>query len=289
MKPVRLIAMATLQGLPAGSLGARDTLAAQLAMLPAQGIAGVLAWSQWPAIRAAGLQPHAMGRVESPGGAAALVAAHVEAGVASSTLHVGTAFDDDALLDRYAEAILSAAQRHRHPVLVETHRATVTQDPWRTLRWVERYPELRFSLDASHWVVGGELDYGGGHAARLPLLDPVLRRSPMLQGRIASGGAVQIGVDDPGPWQDQAIALWTRAIALRRAEAPADPIVFCPELLPHALGPTSWFGYAPVRRRADAPLGIEETTDRFADALRLFEIADACAAAAADLPLEPRP
>jgi len=288
VKPVRLIAMATLQGLPPGSAGARDTLAAQLAMLPAHGIAGVLAWSQWPAIRAAGLQPHAMGRLDSPGDAAALVAAHVDAGV-TSTLHVGTAFDDDALLDRYADAILDAAQRHRHPVLIETHRATVTQDPWRTLRWVERFPELRFSLDASHWVVGGELDYGGGYAERLPRLDPVLRRSPMLQGRIASGGAVQIGVDDPGPWRAQAIALWTRAFALRRAEAPTDAIAFCPELLPHALGPTSWFGYAPVRRRADAPLGIEETTDRFADALRLFEIADACAAAAADLPLEPRP
>lgn len=289
MKPVRLIAMATLQGLPPGSRGARDTLAAQLAMLPVQGIVGVLAWSQWPAIRAAGLQPHAISRLDAPDEADALVAAHVGAGVASTTLHVGTAFDDDAVLDRHAEALLAAAQRHRHPVLVETHRATVTQDPWRTLRWVERYPELRFSLDASHWVVGGELDYGGGHAARLPMLDPVLRRSPMLQGRIASGGAVQIGVDDPGPWQGQMLALWTRALALRRAEAPTDTIAFCPELLPHALGPGAWFGYAPVRRRADAPLGIEETTDRYADALRLFELADACAAAAADFPLEPRP
>jgi hypothetical protein len=288
VKPVRLIAMATLQGLPAGSLGARDTLAAQLAMLSAHGISGVLAWSDWPAIRTAGLTVHAMGRIESPADVEALVASHVAAGVASTTLHVGSAFDDDDRLDRYADAILDATQRHRHPVLIETHRATVTQDPWRTLRWVERFPELRFSLDASHWVVGGELDYGGGFAERLPRLDPVLRRSPMVQGRIASGGAVQIGVDDPGPWRAQAIALWTRAFALRRAEAPSDAIAFCPELLPHALGPDGWFGYAPVRRRDDAPLGIEETTDRYAEALRLFELADACAASAVDFPMEPR-
>lgn len=279
--------MATLQGLPAVSAGARESLAAQLALLPALGIGGVLAWSDWPAIRAAGLGVHAMGRIDSPDDAEALIASHVDAGVASSTLHLGTAFDTDAQMDRLAVAVLEAAAHHGHTVLVETHRATVTQDPWRTLRWVERFPELLFSLDASHWVVGGELDYGGGFADRLPLLDPVLRRSPMVQGRIASGGAIQVGVDDPGPWRAQALALWTRAFALRRREAPDQPIAFCPELLPHVLG-EAWFGYAPVRRRADAPSGLEETTDRFADALRLFELAEACAAASDQL-LEPSP
>ncbi len=287
MTPVRLIAQATLEGLPRDSLGARETREAQWAMLPAQGISGVVAWSDWPAIRAAVLVPHAMGRIDSPDDAEALVASHVDAGVASTTLHVGTAFDDDKALDRFAGALLEAAARRGHTVLVETHRATVTQDAWRTLRWVERFPDLRFSLDASHWVVGGELDYGGGFADRLPLLDPVLRRSPMVQGRIASGGAIQVAVDDPGPWQTHAIALWTRAFALRRREAPNQAITFCPELLPHVAG-DAWFGYAPVRRRADAPSGLEETTDRFAEALHLFELADACAASAVDFPLEPR-
>lgn len=272
--------MATLDGLPAGTSGACRTRHAQLAMLPAHGITGVLAWSDWSAIRGAGLVPHAMGRVEVPGDAEAVLAWHVDAGVASTTLHLGTAFDTDAQMDRLADAVLEASAHHAHPVLVETHRATVTQDPWRTLGWVERFPDLRFSLDASHWVVGGELDYGGGFAERLPMLDQVLRRSPMVQGRIASGGAIQVGVDDPGPWQAQTLALWTRAFALRRADAPDEPITFCPELLPHVIGePARWIGYAPVRRRVDAPLGIEETTDRFADALRLFALADRCAVA----------
>jgi hypothetical protein len=284
---VRLIAQATLEALPRGSAGARETREAQWAMVPAHGIRGVVAWSDWPAIRAAGLVPHAMGRLDSPDDAEALVASHVDAGVASTTLHVGTAFDDDNALDRFAGALLEAAARHGHTVLVETHRATVTQDAWRTLRWVERFPDLRFSLDASHWVVGGELDYGGGFVDRLPLFDPVLRRSPMVQGRIASGGAIQVAVDDPGPWQAHAIALWTRAFGLRRQEAPNQSIAFCPELLPHVAG-DAWFGYAPVRRRDDAPEGLEETTDRFTEALRLFDIADACAASAVDFPLEPR-
>jgi hypothetical protein len=287
VRPNRLIAMATLQGLPAGSVGARESLAEQLALLPAHGISGVLAWSDWPAIRSAGLAVHAMGRVEAPADAGALVAWHRDEGVAGTTLHLGTAFDTDAQMDRLAAAVLEAAARHGHTVLVETHRATVTQDAWRTLRWVERFPELRFSLDASHWVVGGELDYGGGFADRLPRLDPVLRRSPMVQGRIASGGAIQVAVDDPGPWRAHAIALWTRAFALRRQDAPNQSIAFCPELLPHVAG-EAWFGYAPVRRRADAPSGLEETTDRFTEALRLFDIADACAASAVDSPLEPR-
>lgn len=277
--------MATLDELAAGTAGARETRQAQLAMLPAHGITGVLAWSDWPAIRAAGLAPHAMARVDEAADAEAVVARHVDAGVANTTLHLGTAFDTDAQMDRLADAVLDASTRHGHPVLVETHRATVTQDPWRTLRWVERFPELRFSLDASHWVVGGELDYGGGFMARLPMLDPVLRRSPMVQGRIASGGAIQVGVEDPGPWRAHAIALWTRAFALRLREAPDEAIAFCPELLPHVAGET-WFGYAPVRRRDDAPLGIEETTDRFAEALRLFALADACASSASDHSLE---
>jgi hypothetical protein len=287
VKPNRLIAMATLQGLPAGSVGARERLAEQLALLPAHGIRGVVAWSDWPAIRAAGLVPHAMGRIDSPDDAEALIASHVDAGVASTTLHVGTAFDDDNALDRFAGALLEAAARHGHTVLVETHRATVTQDAWRTLRWVERFPDLRFSLDASHWVVGGELDYGGGFADRLPLLDPVLRRSPMVQGRIASGGAIQVAVDDPGPWRAHAIALWTRAFALRRQDAPNQSIAFCPELLPHVAG-EAWFGYAPVRRCTEAPSGLEETTDRFAEALRLFDLADTCAVSAVDFSLELR-
>jgi len=288
VRPVRLIAQATLEGLPRDSAGTRETREAQWAMLPAHGISGVLAWSDWPAIRAAGFVPHAMGRIDSPNHSDGLIAAHVDAGVASTTLHVGTAFDDDNALDRFAGALLEAAARHGHTVLVETHRGTVTQDAWRTLRWVERFPDLRFSLDASHWVVGGELDYGGGFTDRVPLFDPVLRRSPMVQGRIASGGAIQVGVDDPGPWQAHAIALWTRAFVLRRKEAPNEPIAFCPELLPHVVG-EAWFGYAPVRPRADSPSGLEETTDRFAEALRLFDIADSCAASATDLPLEPRP
>ncbi|MCZ8165584.1 hypothetical protein [Silanimonas sp.] len=286
MTPVRLIAQATLEGLPRGSLGARETREAQWAMLPAHGISGVLAWSDWAAIRAAGLVPHAMGRLDSPDDAESLLAAHVDAGVASTTLHVGTAFDEDDTLDRFAGALLEASVRRGHRVLLETHRATVTQDPWRTLRWVERFPDLRFSLDASHWVVGGELDYGGGFSDRLPLFDPVLRRSPMVQGRIASGGAIQVAVNDPGPWQAHATALWTRAFALRRHEAPNQAIAFCPELLPHVAG-DAWFGYAPVCRRDDAPHGLEETTDRFAEALRLFDLADACAVSAVDSPLEP--
>ncbi|MCE3002546.1 MAG: hypothetical protein LW860_07580 [Xanthomonadaceae bacterium] len=278
MKPLRLLALATVQGLPRDSSGARATLDAQLAMLPAHGVTGVLAWDHAPAIHAAGLALHAMARLDAPADADALVARHAGEGAASTTLHVGTAFDDDDRLDRYADAVLSAADRHRHPVLVETHRATATQDAWRTLRWVERFPTLRFALDASHWVVAGELDYGGGFDARLPLLDPVLRRSPLVQGRIASGGAIQVGVDDPGPWRAQAATLWARAFALRRAEAPLEPIAFCPELLPHVIGsPPRWIGYAPVRRRDTEPLGIQETTDRFAEALHLFELAEHCA------------
>jgi hypothetical protein len=83
--------------------------------------------------------------------------------------------------------------------------------------------------------------------------------------------------------------LWTRAFALRRTAAPNEPIAFCPELLPHVIDGGAWFGYAPVRRRHGAPTGLEETTDRFAEALRLFDLADACAASAVHLPIEPRP
>jgi hypothetical protein len=82
-----------------------------------------------------------------------------------------------------------------------------------------------------------------------------------------------------------AAALWTRTFALRRAEAPDTQVAFCPELLPHVAG-DAWFGYAPVRRSAD---GLEETTDRFAEALRLFDLADACAASALHPVNEPRP
>jgi hypothetical protein len=272
----RLIALATLDALPATSIGARASLDDQLAVLAEDGVRGVLAWSQWPAIQRAGLTAHGVARLDTPREADALIARHVDAGLASTTLHVASAFDDDATLDRLAEALLEAATRHDHSVLVETHRATVTQDAWRTLRWVERFPALRFSLDASHWVVGGELDYGGGFDMRLQRLDPILRRSPMVQGRIASGGAVQVAVDAPGPWRDHARRLWTRAFRERLDAAPDTEISFCPELLPHVAG-DAWFGYAPVRADRDATHGVAETTDRYAEALALYALADACA------------
>ncbi|MEB0161029.1 hypothetical protein QN405_25755, partial [Pseudomonas sp. AH2 (2023)] len=65
--------------------------------------------------------------------------------------------DDMAWL---TEAMLDIAEKEAHPIYLETHRATMTQDIKRTLDLVERFPELRFNGDFGHWYIGHELTYG---------------------------------------------------------------------------------------------------------------------------------
>jgi sugar phosphate isomerase/epimerase len=145
----------------------------------------------------------------------------------------GHAFLDDAeaaALVREGLAIMAAAGV---PFFVETHRRTLTENPWRTLRLVERVPEVRFTVDLSHWIVAGTLSAETPEAV-IGRLGPVLERTGTIQARVSNGEQVQIDAGDGSPAPARfMVALWTEAMRRwRRQAGPGGVLPFASELGP---------------------------------------------------------
>jgi len=135
-----------------------------------------------------------------------------DAGLECLTLHVGWGIEDDGHAERLIAAVLEAAARHGVPLFVETHRATVFQDMWRTVQFIRRFPELRFNADFSHWYTGSEMVYGG-FSRKLAFIQPVLDRLRFVHGRIGNPWCMQVDVrgGDAGgqPYVEHFRELWT--------------------------------------------------------------------------------
>ncbi|WP_394769619.1 tRNA-dependent cyclodipeptide synthase [Lacisediminihabitans sp.] len=201
----------------------------------------------------AGLRSVGMGRVDRLGDAHRIASDGIARVYGCATLHVGTGFEGDAEADALIADIVSVSERLGFPLFVETHRATVTQDPWRTLQLVARHPGLLLNGDFSHWYTGVELVYGDLEA-KLDALHPVFERVRFLHGRIGSPGCIQVDVTDDS--DNLAIGhfreMWTRSFeAFLHTAAAGDTIAFLPELLPPANS------YARTFRRDDGAI-IEE-------------------------------
>ncbi len=234
-----------------------------------------------------GLVPTTFAIHPHPGGLAGQASFWAEQGFACCTVLLGTGMEDDDGAARLVDEVLTASAEAGIPLYVETHRATVTQDMWRTVRLVERFPELRFNGDFSHWYTGQEMTFGD-FDAKLEHLAPVLDRVRYLHGRIGTSGCIQIDVGDGDPTAVPSVAhfraLWTRALAGAIAGAADDPVPppdlqigFAPELLPAEIG------YALL---VPGPDGTRrEEGDRWAQAVVLTDIAADCFAAAAASPL----
>jgi hypothetical protein len=226
---------------------------------------------------AAGLACTAFGTQREPGGLRDLASRWRDSGSDAATLHVGTGYDDDTTARRLVTEVLEVSDELGFPLFVETHRATLTQDLWRTVQLVGQFDELRFNGDFSHWYTGLEMTYGDWDA-KVAFVAPVLERTRFLHGRIGDSGCIQIGLDGVGTDDEPASVahfreLWTAAARgfLETAE-PGDVLVFTPELLPPS------FGYARTEAAADGRR--DEVSDRWTDAQRLADIARGCFAAA---------
>jgi hypothetical protein len=280
--------LGTLAELPRASIGWRATLAGQLAMLAADGHEAVQLWQPTAeaveGARDAGLRVTGIGRALTPAEVAARVHEQHALGCEVSTLHVGHGFETDAEMDALAAAVLAASARFSHPVFVETHRATMTQDIRRTLDLVERWPDLRFNADLSHWYTGHELTYGGEFQARIARLAPVLERVRFVHARVGNAGCIQTGLTESGEALAHFRELWARCFTgFLRGAQPGEFLSFNPELLPQKLGQGAgahWLHYAQPRADlAQDALG-GEPSDRYCDALQLWDIACDCFAEA---------
>lgn len=255
--------------LPSWSKGPHGDEASRFRAVAAAGYAGVQCNN--PALaRANGMGCTNPGRFDSPGEIDVKVESWKREGYEAASVHVGTGLEDDSLLDAYAIAIIAAVHRHQFPLFVETHRATITQDIWRTVQLAKRHPDLRFNADFSHWYTGLEMSYGDMDA-KMDFIEPIISRVGFMHGRIGTSGCIQVRLDDPRV--AGAITtyreLWTRSmLGFMRAAAPGEFLPFNPELLP------SCINYA---REVIGPDGQpREECDRWEESLCMSAMAREC-------------
>ncbi|MDZ4789181.1 MAG: hypothetical protein SH807_09600 [Blastochloris sp.] len=209
------------------------------------------------------------GRFDSPAEVDGKIIDLKNAGYDCGTFHVGTGFETDDEMDDYAKAIISAAQHSAFPVFVETHRATATQDIYRTVKWVERNPELRFNGDFSHYYTGHEMIYGDLEK-KLAFLAPVLERVRFIHGRIGNSCCMQTEVTDLESTNVAHFrAFWTQSfVGFLKTARHGDYFCFAPELLAPGIN------YARTFRNTDGI--ICEEGDRWQQVLLYWQIACEC-------------
>jgi len=270
------LSLGTLSDLPTDSEGPRGEAPDAFAAIRAAGFEGVQASPALAErVRDAGLRLTTSGRIDAPGDARRLAEEALAAGADATTLHIGTGFEDDATADRLIESVIRASEDSGLPLFVETHRATLTQDPHRTIRIAERHPALRFNADLSHYYCGAEMVYGDWEA-KLRLLAPIFERSGFLHGRISSPGCIQVDVGDGSETGRPHVAhfnqLWSLVFSgFLRSATPGSIIVFAPELLPSRIAYARQFE------------GREEG-DRWQQALVLSRLARECFESARSTP-----
>ena len=274
-----------LHGLKEGSLwpiGLESDPSARDQQLAKDGFAGVqITLESGPA---SPVLPHCgLGRINHPTESDALFARHAERGDKCLTLHVGWGWEEDREVGQLVESVLTASERYALPAFIETHRATITQDVWRTVQITKWFPEVLFNGDFSHYYCGQEMVYGDWQT-RLEFMAPLFSRIGFMHGRIASPGCMQasIGTDfraRPRLAYGQADYLahfrdlWTHAMRGFIASAgPGDVLVFAPELL------SGEYYYARVFQ--DSAGRFVEEDDRYAQALIYQNLAQSCFAAA---------
>ena len=248
-----------------------------LARLRADGFDGVQVTDGVPP--SAGLMPYCgLDRINTVGEALPVAQRHADRGDQCLTVHVGWGIEDDKEVFRLVEAILAASEKTRLPIFIETHRATITQDMWRTVQITRKFPEVLFNGDFSHYYCGQEMSYGGLEM-KMEFMTPIFDRVGFLHGRIASPGQMQMPVDDVSSRPFAASGgtdyfydfrlMWTRAMRgfLHHAQA-GDILIFSPELLS---------GRSYYARLFPNQAGkLVEETDRYQQALLYRDIAKAC-------------
>jgi hypothetical protein len=186
--------------------------------------------------RALGLLVCGSGRVNRPEDADRLAAEARAHGLECLTLHVGWGMESEAQGLLLIDAVLEASNREGMPIHVETHRATLFQDIWRTVEFTRRRPELSFNADLSHWYTGLEFVYGGLEA-KLDFIAPVLDRVAFMHGRIGTPGCMQVDLGerpaaDALPYVAHFRQMWSRSFgAFIARHGPEAPFPFAAELL----------------------------------------------------------
>ena len=256
-------------GLPATSSLQGDNRAI-LQAVRAAGFEGVQTNAKASLCRELGLRVTASGRINTLDEADARAREAVELQADCCTVHVGWGTESDDEVFRLVESTLRASEKHRIPIYIETHRATVTQDMWRTVQLTSRFPEIRFNGDFSHWYTGQEMVYGDIES-KWSFIQPIFDRVRFIHGRIGNPGCMQVDIGDGTgrTYVDHFREMWTRSfIGFLKSARPGDYICFTLELL----GPEIY--YARTFRHASGD--VVEESDRWQQAQLYARIAKEC-------------
>lgn len=254
--------------------------------LMSDGFEGVQLTTDEPALAGVPLPYCGLDRINKPDEADAITAKHVQRGDRCLTVHAGWGLEDDEGVFRLVEAILMASKKHNLPIFLETHRATITQDLWRTVQITKRFPEVRFNGDFSHYYCGQELVYGegGDWSTKIAFMNPIFTRVGFMHGRIASSGCMQVPIDAnlaSRPSHAHGVVdylehfreLWTLAmLGFLGIATKGDVLIFAPELL----AGTHYY----ARLFPNASGQFFEESDRYAQALLYKSLAHSCFAEA---------
>lgn len=267
------INMGNVDTLPAYSSGPKGDLATKLAAIKAAGFSGIQGAN--PTLCASlGMGCAGGGRYNQVAEVAPAVKALKAEGYQCATAHVAWGHESDAEIDALVREIIAVSAGEGFPIYIETHRATITQDTWRTVRMIERNPEVRINADFSHWYTGLEMPYGDLQS-KFAFLQPVFERVRFFHGRMGNSSHIQVPLADPT--MPKAVEhfreMWTRSMAGFLATAKAgDYVIFAPELLHPEINYARTFVNAQGQR-------VEES-DRWAEAIAYAAIARECFAAA---------
>jgi hypothetical protein len=128
---------------------------------------------------------------------------------------------------------------------METHRDRMTTDLFFTLHLLDRFPNLRFTADLSHYLVGREFAWpvsDENHA----LMHRILDNTWGFHGRVASREQVQIQTSfaHHRPWVDLFMGWWEYGMrSWRRRAEPGRTLTFLCELGPSPYAITGADGY----------------------------------------------
>jgi sugar phosphate isomerase/epimerase len=257
-------------GLPSYSSVPKGDSRAVLEAVKAAGFEGIQTGSKAQIAREVGLRVTGSGRINAPEDADARAQEAKSAGCDCYTVHVGWGIEDDDLAWRLVEATLRASEKHDIPLYIETHRATITDDIWRTVQLVRKFPEICFNGDFSHWYAGHEMVYGDIQA-KWQFMQPVFERVRFIHARIANPGCIQVDIGDGTnqTYVDHFRVMWTRSFAgFLKSAGPGDIICFTPELL----GADVYY----ARNVRNASGELVEESDRWQQALLLGHIGRQC-------------
>lgn len=149
---------------------------------------------------------------------------------------------------RFVREIVQIASDLPFPVSLETHRSRILFNPYSTLNLLDAVPELRLTVDLSHWTCVCERLFDLNHPADRAMLQTIAAHTDYLHARVGTPQSPQI----PDPRTPEALPTveefesWWRLILEVQGQAGTKQMMICPEFGPPPYQPTDPYSGKPA-------------------------------------------